>query len=283
MVASYHPQQLLSLTMGLSVSRMPPKPWFVPADTLEEMESWLIESYDDRTSRILGGLRRTRAKEAHPTLALVPDGHRDAFNAALDFISTECEHDYRMSEWWLHRMWDIVEWSTQDEKRVISRTTIGNFYVLVDLRDSRRNGQPWAVAQECVLVMRILIRDPHFGLSEWMIHSFGDWLRCRNVPDMPPDFTYIESPFQWAPTEYPQNPIEVAISNLARRPIETLIEPEEVAECGTCRVEVEAGTEVTVLEPFCSHWFHTGCIHYVFRQGSGYQLCPVCRANITLQ
>lgn len=78
---------------------------------------------------------------------------------------------------------------------------------------------------------------------------------------MPAHLEYMDPPFEWAPIENPHNLIERSIANLTRRPIVNLLEPEEVGECGICRNEIEAGTEVTVLEPtLVSYWMHSLCV-----------------------
>lgn len=274
--------------MGQSISQIfgGVDPWYVPSEKLEELESWFTESYDERTQRLVVRISqiRWRAMPANPTMAIVPTEFRKAFESSLDTALDECQGDEWKTEWWIYRIWNLLEWAVEDsDYRNVSASTLEHFQKLVDMRVEERSTEPQIVLRLYVDRLRAMFYAPDFGLSEWFMYSFASWLRCLNLQPMPAYLEYMDPPFEWAPIENPENAIERSIANLIRRPIESLLEPEEVGECGICREQVEAGTEVTVLEPFCSHWFHTGCIHYVLRMNAGGKHCPACRAHIVLE
>lgn len=260
-------------------------PSYEQPETVLEMEDWFGESFVERTNRLSQSMTRVRQQQASPSLAKIPAAHREAFVNALDNAWKECQEQDWRSEWWLYRFWHIIEWSAEDKyQRHISLSTLDYFDTLIEWRNEKALESPWLVVQEYMVELRLLVHSPDFALSEWLIHAFAQWLRCRDIPDMPPRLEYMLENFQWKPIENPQTAIESSIANLPRKCVENLIESEEVGECGICRDEVENGTEVTVLQPFCCHWFHTGCIHYVLlNQGIGPMLCPACRVQIALK
>lgn len=274
--------------MGQSISQIfgGIDPWYVPSEQLEDLGSWYEESYDDRTLRLVARISRMRwrAMPAHPSLAIVPLEFRDALQRSLDNILIECNDDKYKTEWWIYRFWNLLEWAVEDkEYRNVSASTLEHFQRMIDMRVEERHSDPDIALRLYVDRLKVMVNMPDFGLSEWFIYSFAFWLRCQDLPDMPAHLELLDPPVVWAPIKYPKNLIECSIANLTRRPIGNLLEPEEVGVCGVCREEVEGGTEVTVLEPFCSHWFHTGCIHHVFQMSSGRKLCPACRTHIVLE
>lgn len=258
---------------------------YMQPKTVKEMEAWFGERFEERTKQLIQRINRCREQEASPTLPKMTTAHRKAFVAALDNASMECQAQVWKSEWWLYRFWHIIEWSAEDKyQRNISLSTLNYFETLIKWRNERAHESPWLVVQEYMVELRLLVHTPDFALSEWLIHAFAQWLRCKDIPGMPPKLEYMLEYFQWKPIENPRTPTEYSIANLPRKCIDTLIESKEVGECGICREDVESGIEVTVLQPFCCHWFHTGCIHYVLlSQGTGPRLCPACRAHIALK
>lgn len=62
---------------------------------------------------------------------------------------------------------------------------------LIKWRNERAHESPWLVVQEYMVELRLLVHTPDFALSEWLIHAFAQWLRCKDIPGMPPKLEYM--------------------------------------------------------------------------------------------
>lgn len=112
---------------------------------------------------------------AHPSMAIVPPEFRKAFESSLDEFLIECQGDDWKTEWWIYRIWNLLEWAVEDQDfRNVSASTLEQFQRLVDMRAEERYTKPQIVLQLYVDRLRIMFHKPHFGLSEWFMYSFAN-------------------------------------------------------------------------------------------------------------
>jgi hypothetical protein len=71
-------------------------------------------------------------------------------------------------------------------------------------------------------------------------------------------------------------------TRLIHRKVEEVARLDDEYRCSICYGEVEPGTVVTCLYPFCSHWFDTRCLLMWLLTNSAPQSCPMCRAEVDL-
>lgn len=241
-----------------------------------------LSTYNGITMDMLFAVEQTKRRREHPLLAYLPPNVRNAFEEALQNIVAESNVSDDRAMRWLHRIWHLVHATNHPATlSPLSNSALNNLETMVFLRDGSKHSHPDLAVRAYALELRGMFADPRFAITEELMGFYARWLQCRDLSNEQIDIRYVHGG-SFEPIVNPESARDRAIASLPRRQIEALVDFSEPVVCTICLEEVPSGTEVTVLEPFCRHWFHTGCIHTVFRSAAGTRRCPVCRAIINL-